>query len=122
MVTVNTRTVFSKGKIPTSAWVALAVVAIAAALLRWAPDEKPISTAPRQQALAWHEVESAPLTGPDGDPLPPGAVVRLGRERLRQGGGPPLLVFSPDGKVLASVEPPGLGRPGKHVIHLWQVA
>src|SRR6266849_1219829 len=108
-------------KIPASAWVALGVVGAAAALLWWEPFKEPISTVPEEPSLAWPEMEAAPLTSPDRDPLPPGALVRLGRERFRQNGGSPVLTFSPDGKILVSAEAPWLDGPGNHVIHLWQV-
>ena len=48
-----------------------------------------------------------------GDPLPTGAIARLGIGRLRHAGEPCCLVFSPNGKVLAS------GAREDRLIHLW---
>jgi WD40 repeat protein len=88
----------------------------------WTPFKLRLLGAFQEWSLSWPEVESAPLTPPDSDPLPPGALVRLGRARLRQNGDPHLLVFSPDGKFLASTETRRLGNePGPAAISLWDV-
>src|SRR5438876_926575 len=50
-----------------------------------------------------------------GDPLPAGAVGRLGTVRWRQKDGTACLAFSPDGKILA-------GGGTQAGIYLWEVA
>jgi WD40 repeat protein len=74
--------------------------------------------------------EGKRLTDGHGDPLPPGALARLGSVRLRGVGGQ--LAFSPDGKVLASGgwdHPPfyrglgwGLQKGQPSVVHFWDPA
>jgi WD40 repeat protein len=70
-----------------------------------------------------------PATDPSGDPLPKGALGRLGGLRLQQRGVVSALAFSPDGKTLASggypnwyVRGSGFNSPDDFVIRLWDVA
>ena len=53
------------------------------------------------------------------DPLPPGAVARLGTTRLRPGGWIDRLMFSPDGKRLVSW---GGANHVSKAISIWEVA
>jgi WD40 repeat protein len=52
-----------------------------------------------------------------GDPLPPGAVVRLGTQRLHHGGEVAAVAWSPDGKWLASG-----GGFSDYAVSIWDVA
>src|SRR5207247_73410 len=51
----------------------------------------------------------------DGDPLPPGAVARLGSVRFRHRAFVASLAFSPDGRTVASGD-------GYRIIRLWEAA
>jgi WD40 repeat protein len=57
----------------------------------------------------------APLVDSFGDPLPDGAIARLGTVRLRHGGDVHWLAFSPDGKAL-------LSNGGDRQLRIWEVA
>ena len=120
-------------KISTAAWIAVLI------LRGWEPERKHLAEA-RGATVVPPQVYSPPLTGPDHDLPPVGALVRLGRDRMRQRGDEVLLAFSPDGKILASTTQRGgdgilefygknllslraafgMDVPAKDVIHLWE--
>src|SRR5262245_48558326 len=57
----------------------------------------------------------APRLDAHGDPLPPGALYRLGTNRLRHGYSLHWLAFTPDGQTL-------IGRSGgTNGVHFWEV-
>jgi RNA polymerase sigma factor (sigma-70 family) len=60
-------------------------------------------------------VDRPPRTDRQGDPLPEGAVARLGTIRLRHGALVPSIVFAPDGKSLASTSLDGF-------VSVWETA
>jgi RNA polymerase sigma factor (sigma-70 family) len=71
------------------------------------PQEKPPPPGEPRQASRQVKVDRL------GDPLPPGAVVRLGSVRLRHRGPIAAFAVSPDGKLLAS------GGSADHMVRLW---
>jgi WD40 repeat protein len=91
-----------------------ALVAGAGAL---APRPAPAEAPPAAPARAEKQGAAAPAVDRFGDPLPDGAVARLGTVRFRHSYLTYAAVFSPDGKVLATGGP-GLG-PG---VCLWDAA
>ena len=62
-------------------------------------------------------VQPAPLVDRQGDPLPPGAIARLGTLRLRQADGIAAFAFSADSKLLATG-----GGAKDEWLHLWDTA
>src|SRR5687768_4221660 len=51
------------------------------------------------------DAQSSPRKDANGDPLPPGAIARLGSMRLRQPDAITALAITPDGKMLFSAGP-----------------
>ncbi len=63
--------------------------------------------------------EKQPCLDRRGDPLPDGAIYRLGSTRFRAGWGVYFLAFSKDGKTLVSVN--SMGRSRQDVVRIWKV-
>jgi RNA polymerase sigma factor (sigma-70 family) len=89
------------------------------------PSEMRAAAEPSQAAPEGERPESPKdkeqtRTDRNGDPLPTGAVARLGSARLNQGGPVAGLAFSPNGKVVASCG--GDDGAEDRAIHLWDVA
>jgi WD40 repeat protein len=70
-------------------------------------------------AAAQADEASKPRLDPHGDPLPPGAVMRLGSARLRPDMPALAAAFAPDGKTLFSIGNEAMGRG---CIHAWDTA
>ena len=83
------------------AWAALAPVA--------APSPAPSDEAPPRVVEA-----PAPRVDSAGDPLPPGALARMGSARLHHGDNVHNVIASGDGKLLASI------GSGKETVKLWE--
>src|ERR1700720_2858360 len=68
------------------------------------------------ECRAGDEVKPAAKLDLYGDPLPPGAIARMGTVQLRQAAyGPVPLAFTPDGNTLLSAS------QGDHVLRSWDV-
>jgi WD40 repeat protein len=64
--------------------------------------------------------EPRPRLDADGDPLPPGAIARLGTTRFRVGGSALTVALSPDGKTAASLDRDNIA--GENTLCLWDGA
>src|SRR5262249_31634593 len=87
--------------------VLLAVVGLATALSSGATPQPQAPAAPAPAAPP-PQVQNQPRLDRHGDPLPPGAVARLGTVRFRVAAEVQTLAFAPDGKTLAVASYAGL--------------
>src|SRR5262249_46791449 len=112
----------TKIKAVTLFFMSVAVLGVSASLvaqrLRALGDSpSPIDNQPPTEKEATLSPESRrPSLDADGNPLPPGAVTRLGRINLRHGGGVMKIAYSPDGQLLASIG--GMREP----VRLWDTS
>jgi RNA polymerase sigma factor (sigma-70 family) len=105
------------GKIKRALLAVAALLALGVGSVFWrsVPDNPPALQAAKPGAEAKKADAPRPGTDRHGDPLPPGAVARLGTVRWRHGFFVQALAYSPDGKKIAAV---GAGR----AITLWDAA
>jgi RNA polymerase sigma factor (sigma-70 family) len=80
------------------------------------PAPPPKDAGDKPEPAAPPAEKPAPRADAQGDPLPPGAVARLGSQRLRQADGVSAFAFSPDGKLLATG-----GGDADEWLHVWDV-
>jgi RNA polymerase sigma factor (sigma-70 family) len=101
-------------KLVMAASLALAAVALAVAAQQGSqPSDTPKAAFhPAAAPQPERQQEVRPALDQHGDPLPPGAVARMGTVRLRSGNTVNSVAWAPDGKLLASA---GEG----HLIQLW---
>jgi RNA polymerase sigma factor (sigma-70 family) len=109
-----------KGKAIASLVLAVAVLTAGTGLLiRHMAVSPPLPNREQGKGEAAQSKAVAPRVDVHGDPLPPGAVVRLGTLRLCQGDNVEAAVFSHDGKMLASS---GDYRGEHNFIRLWDLS
>jgi len=92
---------------PTRIFLAAVLLPMAVLLISCVPTRPTASEPPAAAppAIAQNQPETRdrkPGTDLYGDPLPPGAIARMGTVRLRDRGLIMSLAFSPDGRVLAT--------------------
>jgi RNA polymerase sigma factor (sigma-70 family) len=101
----------TKMKAVTALLLTVAIAAGAGAVARQAP---PPPAEPDRAAPARADEKAKPSADAQGDPLPDGAVDRLGTVRFRHDGDVDAFALSPDGKTLATA--------GRSTIVLWDAA
>jgi RNA polymerase sigma factor (sigma-70 family) len=93
----------TKPKLALALVLALALAALGAGALSQTPPGKASGDGPAQSATTQPKpAVNQQRTDLHGDPLPPGALMRLGTIRFRHGGRVNAVAFSPDGQVVAS--------------------
>src|SRR5207244_7960976 len=98
-------------RMKVAAVVALAICVVSAGVAGMLFQGKAVAPPVNREAQASNWIPS----GPDPDPLPAGAIARLGSTRLRPGRPISSVAFSPDGRRLVS------GNRGAS-IHFWEAS